>query len=90
MSYARDVAGLDAVSLTDHDHFGMRKLDAAPELWSAIQAAAERAHEPERFVTIQGYEWTSWIHGHRHVLYFEEGGALPLFSSLDEGHDQIP
>ncbi len=83
--YSRDVAGLDAVALTDHDHWGVLALDEYPELWQEIQAETERFHEPGRFVTILGYEWTSWIHGHRHVLYF--GGAGHVLSSIDERYE---
>ena len=69
--------------MTDHDHFGIEFVDASPELWSRLQSAADAAHDPGRFVTVFGYEWTSWIHGHRHVLHFDErGGDLPLHSSL--------
>jgi hypothetical protein len=52
-----------------------------PELWEEIQRETQRFHEPGRFVTILGYEWTSWIHGHRHVLYFQDEGAV--YSSAD-------
>jgi len=83
--YARDVAGLDVAALTDHDHWGVRSLDERPELWERIRAAADAFHAPERFVTLLGYEWTSWIHGHRHVLYFADDGAV--HSSLDESTD---
>ncbi|MGH9337934.1 MAG: DUF3604 domain-containing protein, partial [Vicinamibacteria bacterium] len=68
--YARDVAALDVVALTDHDHWGMVFLDANPGLWKTIEETARRFDEPGRFVALLGYEWTSWIHGHRHVLYF--------------------
>ncbi|MDJ0848125.1 MAG: CehA/McbA family metallohydrolase [Myxococcota bacterium] len=78
--YARDVALLDVVALTDHDHWGMLRLDEQPERWQGIQEVTRRFHEPGRFVTILGYEWTSWIHGHRHVLYFQDEG--PLHSSI--------
>jgi len=81
LRYARDVAALDVVALTDHDHWGMAPLDASPQAQQAIHAATERFHVPGRFVTLDGYEWTSWIYGHRHVLYFD--GAGPVFSSLD-------
>jgi hypothetical protein len=80
--YARDVAGLDVVALTDHDHWGMRFLDATPALWEDILATAARFHEPGRFVTLPGYEWTSWLYGHRHVLYFDDG-PYELLSSLE-------
>lgn len=79
--YARDVAALDVVALTDHDHWGMQFLDRHPELWKQIRTQTKRFHEPHRFVTLLGYEWTNWIHGHRHVLYFSDGGEV--HSSLD-------
>ena len=79
--YARDVAGLDVAALTDHDHFGMRFLDTTPELWEEIRQTTKRFHEPGRFVTLLGYEWTSWLHGHRHVLYFADEGQV--LSSID-------
>ena len=79
--YAREVAGLDVVALTDHDHWGVRFLDENPEIWQHIVEVTARHHEPGRFVTLLGYEWTSWIHGHRHVLYFNDRGRL--LSSVD-------
>jgi hypothetical protein len=82
--YARDVAGLDVAALTDHDHWGMLPLASRPELWAEIRRETQRFHEPGRFVTLLGYEWTSWIHGHRHVLYFEDEGRL--LSSLDPAY----
>lgn len=78
--YARDVAGLDVAAITDHDHWGMRFLDATPALWDESRDLADRYDEPGQFVAIAGYEWTSWLHGHRHVLWFEPDP--PLFSSM--------
>ncbi len=86
LAYARDVAALDVVALTDHDHWGMLFLDEHPEIWRSIQEAIERSHAPDRFVTLLGYEWTNWIHGHRHVLYFGDEG--PLLSSLSEEYER--
>jgi hypothetical protein len=83
--YARDVAGLDVAALTDHDHWGTPFLDETPALWARIEAATARFHEPGRFVTLLGYEWTSWLHGHRHVLWFADRGRIR--SSLDEATD---
>ncbi len=83
--YARDVAALDVVSLTDHDHWGMRFLDQSPDLWEQIREVGRRYDEPGRFIVIDGYEWTNWLHGHRHVLYFEEGGEI--LSSLDPAYE---
>ena len=81
LRYARDVAGLDVVALTDHDHWGILPLDQHPEMWDEIKRQTERFHEPGRFVTVLGYEWTNWVHGHRHVLYFGDDG--PVLSSID-------
>jgi hypothetical protein len=81
--YARDAAGLDVVALTDHDHLGIVLLDERPQLWEQIQASVARHHDPGRFVTLLGFEWTSWIYGHRHVLYF--GNRGPLLSVMDPG-----
>jgi len=82
--YARDVAGLDVAALTDHDHWGLKTLDADPAAWGSVQDAVDRFHAPGRFVTLLGYEWTSWLHGHRHVLYFDGAREGEVLSSLDE------
>ncbi len=84
-AYARDVAALDVVALTDHDHWGLLFLDQNPGMWERIRETNLRFHEPGRFVTLLGFEWTSWIHGHRHVLYFGDDGEL--FSSIDPTWD---
>lgn len=84
--YARDVAALDVVALTDHDHWGLEPLARTPALWRSIRDAVERFHDPRRFVTLLGYEWTSWIYGHRHVLYFEDDG--PVLSSIDPAFER--
>ncbi|HEY5657399.1 MAG TPA: CehA/McbA family metallohydrolase [Myxococcota bacterium] len=80
-AYARDVSGLDVVALTDHDHWGILPLSQHPEMWNEIAEQTRRFYEPGRFVTLLGFEWTSWIHGHRHVLYFGDRGAI--FDSVD-------
>jgi hypothetical protein len=89
--YARNVAALDVAVLTDHDHWGIRKLDQSPELWHRIQAATAAANEPGRFTTLLGYEWTSWLYGHRHVLYFGADAAddakREVISSVDPATD---
>jgi len=84
-AYARDVAGLDVAVLTDHDHWGIPFLDGEPEVWEKLQDVAARHHEPGVFVTLVGFEWTSWVFGHRHVLHFDERAALR--SSLDDATD---
>lgn len=79
--YARDVAALDAVALTDHDHWGFLFLDRHPERWRATRELVRAFHAPGRFVPLLGFEWTSWVYGHRHVVYF--GGDGEVISSLD-------
>ena len=74
--YARDVSALDVSALTDHDHWGMLPLYSHEALWKEIETQTRRFHEPGRFVTLLGYEWTSWIYGHRHVLYFGDTGPV--------------
>lgn len=81
-AYAREVSALDLVVLTDHDHFGVRFLDSNPALWDAIQQTVREVSEPGEFLALPGYEWTSWLYGHRHVLYFDGAEHEPLYSSL--------
>jgi hypothetical protein len=88
LRYARDVAALDAVALTDHDHWGRPFLDQRPAAWREIVEETARFHAPGRFITFVGYEWTSWIHGHRHVLFPAETGAL--LSNLDPRYEDPP
>jgi hypothetical protein len=83
--YARDVAALDVYSLTDHDHWGMLFLDQAAHLWPEIKRLNRRFHEPGRFITLLGFEWTNWVYGHRHVLYFGDEGEV--LSSIDPAYD---
>ncbi len=84
--YAREIAGLDIVSLTDHDHWGIQFLDAHPWMWQLIRKAVKKHHQPGLFVALLGYEWTSWLHGHRHVLYFEEEQG-EVYSSMDPQYE---
>jgi hypothetical protein len=83
--YARDVAALEVAALTDHDHWGIPFLDEAPQLWEEIQQQTQAFYEPGRFVTLEGFEWTNWIYGHRHVLHF--GSGLAIRSSIDPAFD---
>lgn len=91
LRYAREVAGLDAAAVTDHDHWGMRFMDGEPSIWRRTLDAADARNEPGRFVALAGYEWTNWIEGHRHVVFFEptaEAAAGLLLSSIDERYDE--
>lgn len=86
--YAHRVARLDGAALTDHDHWGFRPLDRNPELWERIRAATSDARVADEFLALHGFEWTSWIYGHRHVVHFDLAGEL--YSSLDERYDEPP
>jgi hypothetical protein len=87
--YARDAAGLDVIALTDHDHWGLKALDDFPEVWQEQLDEVQAFHEPGRFVTIPAFEWTNWVEGHRHVLFFGQDDPI-LLSSLDERYDTPP
>lgn len=76
-AYARDVAGLDLFCLSEHD-WQMNEDD-----WRDLTALTDELHEPGRFVTLPGYEWTSPAYGHRNV-YFRDSGAA-LFRSTRSG-----
>jgi hypothetical protein len=86
--YAREVAALDVAAVTDHDHWGLLFLDSHAELWEQLRQAARLHHRPGEFVTLLGFEWTNWIHGHRHVLYPGDEGEV--LGSLDERFDTPP
>jgi hypothetical protein len=85
LRYARDVAALDVAAITDHDHWGMLFMDQHLPLWNHIREQSARFHQPGSFVTFLGFEWTSWIHGHRHVLYPADEGEV--LSSIDPRYD---
>ena len=91
LRYAREVAALDAAAVTDHDHWGMRFMDGEPSIWRRTLDAADARNEPGRFVALAGYEWTNWVEGHRHVVFFEpttEAVAGLLLSAIDERYDE--
>jgi hypothetical protein len=83
-AYARDVAGLDVCVVTDHDAHGLFPL-AERGGWERLRAAAQDAYIPGRFVTLLGYEWTSWTFGHRNVYYPSLDGEV--FAFLDGASD---
>ena len=80
--FARDVVHLDFTALTDHDYA------LSTDEWREIQEGAEFYNQPERFVTLLGYEW-SWNRGpdadcgHRNVIF--RHGDMPLISSNWKG-----
>lgn len=87
-AYARDVAGLDVAALTDHDHYSVLPLSQNVELFHEVRYMANQMNEDGFFVAIPGFEWTNWIHGHRHVLYFDDEGTIR--SALDGPYSTAP
>lgn len=68
--YARTAAGLDFASVTSHD------FELTAENWQEILKATRDAHQPGRFVTFPGYEWSG---GH------SQGGDNNVYFLGDEG-----
>jgi len=73
-AYARDVAVLDVCAVTDHDAHGLVPL--ADGGWDVVKRATRAAYESGSFVTLLGYEWTSWTWGHRNVYYPGDAGDV--------------
>jgi len=66
--YARLVANLDFVSMTDHDHtFG--KFYLVPEIWEIVKNAARDHNDEGNFIVFLGWEWTNESRGHKHIIY---------------------
>jgi len=59
LTYARDVAKLDFVILTDHDFGNAYPWRMPKEAWQSMQETVDAYTVPGRFVAIAGYEWTS-------------------------------
>jgi hypothetical protein len=70
--YARDVARLDVVALTDHDYWGYAPLAKEQAAWRRNLDVTRAFNRPGQFVTLPGYEWTNWTWGHMHVLFADE------------------
>ncbi len=80
-AYARDVAGLDWLGMTDHGEsfwYGTK--------WEDTLAQADAATEDGVFVAMRGFEWTSMDYGHVCVLGTDEYCASwnPATNTLDE------
>ncbi|MBX8634903.1 MAG: CehA/McbA family metallohydrolase [Thermoplasmata archaeon] len=67
---ARYSAGLDFATLTDHD------LNLTQEDWNGIVTASNEANEPNAFVTVPGFEWTSAKYGHQNLYFIDDSGPL--------------
>ena len=78
--YARDTAGFDFFSLSDHDFL------LTEETWQLMKATADSCNEDSAFVALWGFEWTSWTYDHCTVIGSEEycnsAGAVTTFTEL--------
>ncbi len=70
--YARDVAGIDYCTHQGHDFM------LTDEDWQEVTEQTLQFHEPGRFITFLGYEWspTSGAGGDRNVMYLDDTGPL--------------
>ena len=69
-AYARDVAGLDFLAVTEHNHAQAGRLQSNPELYTdSLVAVAGSFTDPGRFVALYGQEFSSISSGnHANVL----------------------
>lgn len=86
-NYAKNVANLDFIALTDHDHtYGVNYL--TPEVWEKIREFAKVHNSDGKFVSFLGWEWTNESRGHKHIIYPGDDGepynyrSFPLPSDL--------
>ena len=67
-NYAQNVANIDFVTLTDHDHtYGINYLTL--EVWEKIREFARVHNSDGKFVSFLGWEWTNERRGHKHIVY---------------------
>lgn len=81
-AFARDEAFLDAFALSDHSD------SLNPYLWNYFADATRGFHDPHRFVTFLGLEWTDNRFGHRNVYYPGDEGPN-IIPGLDGELDDI-
>ena len=78
--YARYVANLDFIAMTDHDHL-IETEYLTPAVWNMVINAAEQFNDEGNFVTFLGWEWTQEHGGHRHVLLKDNIGTVYPWTS---------
>lgn len=71
-SYARDLAGVDAICHQGND------FQITPEGWADFNRAFAAFNQPGRFVFLPGYEWSgnTALGGDRNVIFPEEGRTI--------------
>ena len=68
-AYARDVAAVDACAHSGND------FQITREVYDELRDNSERFHEPGKFITFHGYEWSGNTRagGDHNVYYFDDG-----------------
>lgn len=74
---ARDEGALDFCAVTDHS-------SNASFRWGEIRGIPDAFDDPGRFTAFAGYEWTSGLYGHRHIV-LKEGKGTRACSELPTG-----
>jgi hypothetical protein len=79
--YAMHDACLDFAAITDHDS----SLDRNPRAWDTVVAKTEEYHQPQRFVTLLGYEVWVMAKGRcsAHANVYFPGSTAPLLFRPD-------
>jgi hypothetical protein len=81
-NYARNVSGLDFLTLTEHP---------TPEFdWLYNTELADLYYEPGEFVTFGAIEWSRNDFGHRHLIYRDSGLETGLSNCSINLHPTIP
>ena len=83
----RDLFQDDFAALTDHDTFVGNGI--LPSEWEEQKEITTHYHEPGRFITFYGQEWTTarWpkAFGHKNIYHIDP--QMPLLDHTDEGSD---
>lgn len=99
--YARDVAWLDFIGVTDHlvwDAQGKPEVSTdgpirrTPDEWNDLQSAAARKHHvPGRFVTFLGYEWSAGSErgGDHNVYYMNDRARVGCAWHLNDEYKDV-
>ncbi|MBM3148463.1 MAG: DUF3604 domain-containing protein, partial [Chloroflexi bacterium] len=78
----RRVELFDFAAVSIHDTFNYWGVPPTEHEWKYLLELNERYNEPGEFVTLHGYEWTDFNHGHRNIYYAP--GEEPLLISCKE------
>jgi hypothetical protein len=81
--YARDVAHLDYTCLSEHDwqQFLGVGLDQEEGAWDRVADLAREWRRPG-FAVLLGWEWSSRVHGHRVVLFPDDGTRYVSYQNV--------